>query len=319
MVRDARMTSARWTSAVLIACLLVLTGCSFPGAQETGTRETGAPPATSPTTVEPGPGSVEIEGRRATLYAPVSRPAGSPAALVVVLHGYTGEASGAIDFFGLRELADQRGFVILAPQGTTDPEGNTFWNAWESCCNFHGSGVDDSGYLSRLIAQVVSTQGLDPSRVYLAGHSNGGFMAHRFACDHPDQVAAVASLAGALDAAARCSPERTVSVLQVHGTADDTIYFKGGEIAGKPYTSAKQTAALWRRVDQCSSRPRADGRLDADAALAGDDLRQTTWAGCRDGAEVSLWTITGGNHVPALTPGFAGALFDWFEAHQRPR
>ncbi len=238
---------------------------------------------------------------------------------MVVLHGYTGEAAGAVGFFGLRPLADQRGFVIAAPQGTADSEGRTFWNASHACCNFQGSTVDDSDYLSRVIATVVSTQGIDPARVYVVGHSNGGFMAHRLACEHAGQVAAIASLAGALDADAECRPTEPVSVLQVHGNADETIHYDGGEIEGRPYTSAGRTVALWRRADGCHGDSRHGERLDADASVAGEDLRPTTWTNCGRDTEVALWTIAEGSHIPALTPAFTAALVDWFEAHQRSR
>ena len=34
-------------------------------------------------------------------------------------------------------------------------------------------------------------------RIHIAGYSNGGYMAHRFVCERPDLVAAIASFAGA--------------------------------------------------------------------------------------------------------------------------
>ncbi len=273
-----------------------------------------APASTSPGTSTP---TVQVAGRPVQLYIPASRPSGATAALVVVLHGYTGDAAGVVEFFGLRPLADRRGFVIAAPQGTTDSEGNNFWNASRSCCNFQGSGVDDSGFLSRVIATVIATQGIDPARVYVLGHSNGAFMAHRLACDHADQVAAIASLAGAMDTDAECDPTEPVSVLQVHGDADETILYNGGEINARPYTSAATTVARWRSADGCSSHVRPGERLDADANVPGADLRPTTWTDCRGGTEVALWTIAGGGHIPALTPAFTAALVDWFEAHHR--
>ncbi len=300
---------------ILIAlCLALLAGCST-----TGTQPTRQPSPTASSAASASTTTVEVDGRPGSLYVPPSRPTGLPTALVVVLHGYTGQAAEAVDFFGLRTLADQRGFVVLAPQGTTDTEGNTFWNASPACCNFHGSPVDDSGYLSRLVATTIAAQGLDPARVYMVGHSNGGFMTHTFACEHADQVAAVASLAGALATDPYCRPSVPVSVLQVHGTADDTISYKGGEIAGRSYTSAAETVAWWREADHCSGDAHSGDRLDADAQVAGEDLRQTTWTGCRTQTEVSLWTITGGTHVPTLTPAFTAALFDWLDAHQRTR
>jgi polyhydroxybutyrate depolymerase len=110
-----------------------------------------------------------------------------------------------------------------------------------------------------------------------------------------------------------------VSVLQIHGKADDTILYDGGAINGKSYTSAADTVALWRRADGCPSESRLGTGLDADANVAGDDLAPTLWANCRGGTEVALWTIAQGSHIPALTPAFTAALFDWFEAHQRAR
>ena len=314
MVADGvRRGGVRRGCVISLACVLVLLAGCVTGVSQTPTSgpASGSGGTTATTTLKVGERSV-------LLYVPTRRLPG-PAALVVVLHGYTGEAAGAVNFFGLRALAEQRGFVIAAPQGTVDSEGRTFWNASRACCNFQGSTVDDSGYLSRVIATVVSAHGIDPSRVYVVGHSNGGFMAHRLACEHADQVAAIASLAGATDADAQCTPVQPVSVLQVHGTADDTILYDGGAIDGKRYTSAADTLALWRRADGCPTDSRRGAVLDADANVAGEDLTPTVWVNCRGGTEVALWTIADGSHIPALTPAFTAALFDWFEAHHRAR
>lgn len=120
-----------------------------------------------------------------------------------------------------------------------------------------------------------------------------------------------------MDADAECRPARPVSVLQIHGTADDTILYDGGAIQGKQYTSAAETLTLWRRAVGCPTDARRGAPLDADANVAGDDLTPTLWVTCRGGTEVALWTITDGSHIPALTPAFTAALFDWFEAHRR--
>lgn len=313
MVAGAVPGHAVWQGRVFgIACALtLLVGC-MAGVSQSPSPASGSGDTTATTTVE-------VDDRSVLLYVPVSRRSSTPAALVVVLHGYTGEAVGAVEFFGLRPLADQRGFLVAAPQGTVDSEGRTFWNASHACCNFHGSKVDDSGFLSRVIAAVVAAQSVDPARVYVVGHSNGGFMAHRLACEHADQVAAIASLAGAMDADAECEPSKPVSVLQVHGEADDSILYDGGELNGTPYTSAMETVARWRRADRCSADGRPSAPLDADADVTGEDLTPTTWTGCRGDTEVALWTIADGGHVPALTPAFSAALIDWLEAHGRRR
>ncbi len=297
-----------------VCALVLLSGCVSSAAPEQTQRSD--PDAASSGTLTT---TVQVDDRPVKLYIPPTRPSGTTASLVVVLHGYTGDAAGAVDYFGLRPLADRRGFVIAAPQGTTDSQGNTFWNASRACCNFQGSEIDDSAFLSRVIATVVSTQGIDPSRVYVIGHSNGAFMAHTLACEHADQVAAIASLAGAMDVDGACDPTEPVSVVQVHGDADDTIFYGGGRIDGRSYTSAAATVDRWRNADGCSGAALPGAPLDADASVPGADLSPITWSGCRGGAEVALWRITGANHVPALTPAFSAALVDWLEAHHRER
>jgi polyhydroxybutyrate depolymerase len=64
--------------------------------------------------------------------------------LVLVLHGYSGDAAGYLDYFRIEPLAETRGFLVCHPEGTVDSQGWRFWNATEACCDFYGSGVDDS-------------------------------------------------------------------------------------------------------------------------------------------------------------------------------
>ena len=64
---------------------------------------------------------------------------------------------------------------------------------------------------------------MDASRVYVIGHSNGGFMSYRMAYEHSDVVAAIVSLAGANHLEQREPPPNPVHILQIRGTDDTTI------------------------------------------------------------------------------------------------
>ncbi|MFC0534139.1 alpha/beta hydrolase family esterase [Phytohabitans kaempferiae] len=269
---------------------------------------------------EPASGLVtlDLDDRPFQLHVPEAYDAGTRAPLVVLLHGYTSHAEEAADYFGLTAEADRRGFLVAMPEGTENREGHQFWNATPACCDFHGSGVDDSGYLSRLIDRVASAYAVDPARVYFVGHSNGGFMALRMACDHAGKVTAVVSLAGAAtDHAAGCAPSRPVSVLQIHGTADRTILFDGH--AGR-YPSAPDTVALWRRLDGCADQPDTSAApLDLDSGLAGAETTVLGYqAGCGAGSRVELWTIEEGGHIPAPTGAFPTAVADFLLARVAP-
>ena len=247
-----------------------------------------------------------------------------PAPLLIVLHGYTGSGSGMEEYFGLQREAEQRGFVTAYPDGTRDSRGDRFWNATDACCNFYGSDVDDVGYLDSLITAIEAAVAVDPRRVYVAGHSNGGFMSYRLACAHADRIAAIVSLAGATFAnASDCRPANPVAVLQIHGTADDTIAFSGGSIDGHAFPGAEESAATWATYDGCAAVPSTvDERVDVDADLtnAGQPAEATVkrWSGCRPGGAVELWTIPGGGHVPTISSAFGGAVLDFLEAHPKP-
>ncbi len=258
---------------------------------------------------------------------PASYDAGRPAPLLLLLHGYSSSAEEVDAYFNLAAAADQAGFVYATPEGTTDSNGNRFWNATDACCNFDRASVDDVAYLSGVIADIQGKLAIDPKRIAVVGHSNGGFMSHRMACERSDLVAAIVSLAGETFAdPADCKPSEPVSVAQVQGTADDTIQFAGGgpltDVTG-PYPGAETTAAMWATYDACGAQASTLGtKIDVDADLAaGGDPAETAvqeWSGCDSGATVQLWTIPNGSHVPALTPAFADAVVQFLVDHPKP-
>jgi polyhydroxybutyrate depolymerase len=299
---------------VLVALAALIVGaCSDP--------ESSVAPAT---TVVPSPTPQLVVGgdRPVTVHLPVSYDESRPAPLLILLHGYTGDGPGVVDFFRLAAAADEHGFVYAAPDGTRDGEGNRFWNATDACCNFEGREVDDSAYLAGVIAEIQSHLAIDPRRIAVAGHSNGGFMSHRMACDHADLVAAILSLSGATFAdPADCTPSEPVSVVQAHGTADDVIRFEGGAIQ-QPYPGARASAESWARHDGCeATSSQLETRIDVDATLTddGDPAEATVdeWSGCDAGAAVQLWTIPDAGHLPELTPAFADALLRFLEDHPK--
>lgn len=243
----------------------------------------------------------------------------TPAPLLILLHGYTG--SGAIQeaYFQLGELTNAQGIVYAHPDGTTDAGNNKFWNASDACCDFGDTNVDDSGYLGCLIEAIEARVNIDPKRIYFVGHSNGGFMSYRMACDHADKVAAFVSLAGAMpDDTSVCTPSEPVSALQIHGTLDETIAYDGGTLV-LPFPSAAESIGFWAQRDGCDAVPVDDeALLDLDTAVAGTETTVSVFPGCEAGLDVELWTLTGSGHIPNVTDDFRNGVVDWLLAHPKP-
>lgn len=256
---------------------------------------------------------------------PITVPAGydaaSPAPVILLLHGYTGSGAGQDRYFGISELADDYGFLFVAPDGTREEGGNRarFWNASDACCNFQGSEVDDVAYIMSIIDHLSERYAVDPTRVYLIGHSNGGFMSYRVAYEHPERIAAIASLAGATQGGQRPPAAAPVNILQIHGTADATIAYAGGEIGGSRYPGARATAAQWARYNGCASAARGREMRDLDTSLPGHESGAMVWAaGCALGGEVALWTIAAGGHSPPVSETFGAQIVEWLYAHPKP-
>ena len=294
-----------------------------------------SPSVPSPTTASPSPSKpaetatpqaeLVVGGDRpVTVHVPASYDASRPAPLVILLHGYTSSGQGTEDYFHLAPAADARGYVYAYPDGTIDSSGNRFWNATDACCNFDKSDVDDVAYLAGVIAEIQAKLAIDPKRIALVGHSNGGFMTYRFACDQAGLVAAIVSLAGATFAdPAECAPSEPVSVAQIHGTADAVIRYEGASLINGTYPGAEKTAELWATYDGCGEGPSPlSAKVDVDAILTdGADPAETSveeWSGCKSGAAVQLWTIPNGGHSPEISVSFADSVMDFLVGHPKP-
>jgi polyhydroxybutyrate depolymerase len=270
-----------------------------------GAAGTGAPPETL------GP-----EDRLAGLFVPTQHDGVTKLPLVVLLHGY-GAAGGVQSvYFGAPKDAERAGYYLITPDGMMDGGGRRFWNATPFCCDFEGTDVDDVAYLTGLLDEAIDVLSVDEDRVYSIGHSNGGFMSYRMACELSDRVAAIMSLAGAdFSSDEDCVPTQAVSVLQVHGDADETISFEGTAA----YTSALDSAKRWALRAGCDDTETEGEMIDLESKLEGAETVVTEWkTGCEAGHDAALWRIAGGGHLPVFEQtNWMPAVSDWLLSHKR--
>jgi polyhydroxybutyrate depolymerase len=263
-------------------------------------------------------GDAGILGARPyTLHVPSGNDPSKPTPLVVMFHGYGTTGAGEELYFQLAATSDANGFLYAYGNGLVDSTGNRFWNATNACCDFDDNPVDDVAYFDAIVADVKSKYSVDPDRVFAIGHSNGGFMAHRLACDRSGTIAAIVSLAGAVwDDPSKCTPTALISVAEVHGNADMEIGYDGGTTMEGTYPSAPTTVATWAAKNGCS------GALAATDAMPPLDSMLPTvvqaYGACPAGIDVELWTIQGGAHIPGLSyPGWGNAVWSFLSAHPK--
>jgi len=234
--------------------------------------------------------------------------------VVFVLHGFGADAliqETLVFRFGNRIESDR--FLLVLPNGTEDLDGAQFWNATDSCCNFYGSDVDDVGYLMGLLDELEASYAIDSDRVYFTGHSNGGFMSFRMACEHPERIAGIMPLAGStwLDPD-DCASGAPVSVLDVHGTADTSVLYAGED----DHPSAPDAAARWAERAGCDiSAAELGESLDLINGVPGAETTVIEYrTGCEGGKAVDLWTLEEVGHVPIFSDAFADRVIPWLLA-----
>ena len=157
--------------------------------------------------------------------------------LVIFLHGYAPLTTAWYNILlPLQEDANNNGYIFAKPEGSQDGLGEFYWNATDACCDMWGNNPDHVGYLLALVESIQSKYNVDPQRVHLIGHSNGGFMCHRMACEASEVFASFSSISVAMwDNPEICQPEEPIHVLIIHGTFEPVIMWLGGYIGFTPY------------------------------------------------------------------------------------
>ena len=250
----------------------------------------------------------DFEGRSRSywIHLPPQDQPNHPRPLVLIFHGGGGSAEGAMRMAQMDELADAEGFMVVYPNGTGPfaREALLTWNTWNCCGYALRNQVDDVGFIRTLIERLEATYPIDPKRIYAAGLSNGGMMVYRLACELSDKIAAIAPVAGALNVD-HPNPTSPVSVLIVHGTADEHILYEGGpprrafDRTPRVDHSVAQAVAFWVAQDHCVPTPQRETH---------GHVIYERYTGGAGGTEVVLYTILGQGH--AWPGGRSGLRFE---------
>ncbi|MEE2645489.1 MAG: PHB depolymerase family esterase, partial [Myxococcota bacterium] len=221
----------------------------------------------------------EALGRPARLFLPAGYTSERSWPMIVLLHGYSANGNLQDGIFRLKLRQSERGYLLLVPEGRRDMSGRQFWAATEACCDFGplGSMDDDVDYLGALIEESAGVAAVDRAQVSLVGHSNGGYMSYRLACERPDLISRIAVLAGTDNGLeALCQPQAPISLLHIHGDEDPTVTYTPGGVS----SGAEESAQRWSAAAGCEPVPLNDGRLDLLPHIDGEETEQVRWLNC---------------------------------------
>jgi len=227
--------------------------------------------------------------RQYILYVPATYEPGTPVPLVLNFHGYTSNAFEQMFYGDFRPIADTAGFIVVHPMGTIDQIGNPHWNV-----GWGLSQVDDIGFTSALIDSLSAAYDINQDRIYSTGMSNGGFMSYTLACELSERIAAIASVTGSFNAnqSATCSPQHPTPVMEIHGTADETVAYNGNFL----FASIPSVMTYWAGFNSCDTPPTITSIPDTDAT-DGCTVEHQLFPNGSNGVVVEHYKIINGAHT----------------------
>jgi polyhydroxybutyrate depolymerase len=230
--------------------------------------------------------------REYLLYVPSSYDPARPTPLVISLHGAALWPAAQMEISGWNGVADEHGFIVVYPSGTTLRGGGTgvLPKVWR--LRPDAAAAANLTFISDLIDELKAAYNIDTSRVYANGLSNGGAMAFALSCRLSHRIAAVGTVSAAQDQRpwSWCADAPPVPLINFHGT-EDFVPYDGGRVFGspRPFPSVLAWTASWARRNECAPDP-------VEAVVAADVTR-LEYTGCADEAAVVLYTIRGGGHT----------------------
>ena len=200
--------------------------------------------------------TITVDGKLRTYkcYVPAQ-----PKGLIVALHGLGGSSDFFFNNYPITGLADQTGYVILAPQALAEQNAavtatlntvgalagihistNAVWGCGMGIIipaipiilptgmNIElNAAVADEEFIRQIIENTLADYNLPNNNIFLFGVSMGGFMTYQYAEKYPEQLSGIISIAGSRGLVIDGISAVKLPVLDFHSLQDETVPYNG--------------------------------------------------------------------------------------------
>jgi len=255
-------------------------------------------------------------------YIPTGYTGSEEVPLLFSFHGLGSNGIDQIDLTKFDVLAEQEGFIAVFPNATVlDPEdypeaelpplpgAEIQWNLGAGSLQYY-AGIDDVGFVADMVDWFGDNYNIDASRIYSTGMSDGALFSYLLAFNLTDTFAGIAPVCGPMPWGFGNPTTTPITVILMHGTADQILYYNGyGGMGGNVTYSVDETIAYWCGVDNTTTGPVETvwGPTISDGTV----VHRYVYSGGTNGTEVILYKVQGGGHTwpggPLYSP-FVGAV-----------
>ncbi|MDB5101098.1 MAG: esterase [Cyanobacteria bacterium RYN_339] len=303
-----------------------------------------AVPAAGLRAAEAGFTTRTVAGRTYKLYVPAGYRAGTPAPLVVMLHGCTQDPDDFAAGTHMNAVADRERFLVAYPLQPKEAHQMKCWRWFDPADQVRGSGEPAS--IVAVTQDVSKRYAVDANAVFVAGLSAGGAMTAILGATYPDVFAAIGVGSGLEfqaakdESAARVAmnvggPNPAPDAFKAMGAAArvlPVIVFHGGADRIVAPINGKQIATQFAKADdQAGHGIGLDDTPDQSLPGQAPGGEKFTRAIYQDGAGhpvIETYTVdamghawSGGDAKGSYTdpkgPDASAIMWDFFKAHRK--
>ena len=229
--------------------------------------------------------------REYLVYIPSVYDSSESIPLVLNFHGFGITAYNHYMYTSdMTSLADTANFLLVYPQGAAGSDGYSHWNIADENSK---SDIDDLGFTSAMIDDLIQTYNVDTLRIYATGFSNGAAFTYDLACRLSQRIAAIAPVGENMTLVSydECEATKPTGIISFHGTADESRPYNGIEGYNLSY---EQINSFWTTLNETETEPTiAEINTNTED---GSSVELYTWEKGRKCSTVEHYKIINGGH-----------------------